>query len=73
MGICELIKKISPSFSTAYDSAIFIFPSLTDFISEPFSTIPASKISLKKKLKEAIRNRNRENYTYDDSVVNNDS
>ena len=54
MGICELIKKISPSFSTAYDSAIFTFPSLTDFISEPFSTIPASKISLKKKLKDAF-------------------
>ena len=55
MGICELIKKISPSFSTAYDSAIFTFPSLTDFISDPFSTIPASKISLKKKLKDAFR------------------
>ena len=34
MGICELIKKISPSFSIAYDSAIFTFPSLTDFISD---------------------------------------
>ena len=38
MGICELTKKISPFLSTAYDSAIFIFPNLTDLISDPFKT-----------------------------------
>ena len=34
---------------------MFTLPSLTDFISDPLSTIPASKISLKKKLKDAFR------------------
>ena len=46
--MCELIKKISPPLSTAYESDILIFPDLTDLISDPFKTIPASKISLKK-------------------------
>ena len=44
----ELIRKISPSLSTAYESAMLIFPNLTDFISDPFKTIPASNNSLKK-------------------------
>jgi len=52
--MCEFTKKNSPSFSIAYDSAIFTFPALTDLISDPFNTIPASKISWKKKLKDAF-------------------
>ena len=48
--MCELIKTNSPLFSTAYESAILTLPSLTDFISEPFKTIPASKVFSKKKL-----------------------
>ena len=44
----EFTKNISPSFSTPYESAIFTFPDLTDLISEPFKTIPASINSLKK-------------------------
>ena len=35
MGICEFIRNISPFLSTAYESAILIFPNLTDFISDP--------------------------------------
>ena len=46
--IYELNKKISPLWSAAYDSEIFAFPSLSDFTSEPFKTIPASNISIKK-------------------------
>ena len=44
----ELIKKISPFLSTAYESAILAFPSRKDFTSEPFKAIPASKSSKKK-------------------------
>ena len=46
--ICELIRYNSPSRSIAYESAILTFPSLTDFISDPFKIIPASYISSKK-------------------------
>ena len=52
--MCEFTKKNSPSFSIAYDSAIFTFPALTDLISDPFNTIPASKISWKKKIKRCF-------------------
>ena len=46
--MCELIKNISPSLSTAYESAILAFPSRIDLTSEPFNDIPASINSKKK-------------------------
>ena len=46
--MCELIKKISPLLSKAYDSEMFALPLLKDLTSDPFKTIPASKNSLKK-------------------------
>ena len=51
-AIWELIKTISPFFSTAYESAILTLPSLIDFISDPLSTIPASINSSKKESDE---------------------
>ena len=44
----EIVLINSPSFSTAYESAILTLPSLIDLISEPLSTIPASNKSSKK-------------------------
>ena len=54
MGICEFIRNISPSLSTAYESAILILPNLIDLISEPLKTIPAySRIPIKMNVTEA--------------------
>lgn len=53
-AMSELIKTISPFFSTAYESDILTFPSLIDFISDPFKTIPASIKSSKKIIKTSF-------------------
>ena len=45
--MCELIKKISPSLSAAYESAILTLPSRIDLTSEPFNASPASCSSKK--------------------------
>ena len=44
----ELIKKISPPLSTAYESAILALPSRIDLTSEPFNAMPASSNYKKK-------------------------